>query len=341
MNDKKVFITGCAGFIGFHMAQALSKQGNTVIGLDNFNDYYSLKLKKYRADLLRKEGIKVIEGDICNEELLELTVQSFKPTHLLHLAAQAGVRYSLTNPLSYIRSNIEGFTHILELIRNHPFIKLCYASSSSVYGLNGKIPYSIDDLTDNQASLYGMTKKANELMATTYSHLYGIKAVGLRFFTVYGPFGRPDMALYSFTKAILKDQPIEIFNFGNMQRDFTYIDDIVAGTLAAMDFDGKEQLFNLGNHKPVSLLTFVGVLEKALGKKADIRLLPMQPGEIPSTYADIGKSQELLGFVPKTTIEEGIPLFVDWYREYSLKEEEDCERGDLNPYEVSFTTTSR
>ena len=257
----------------------------------------------------------IVEGDICDRSLLEKTLGD--TTHLVHLAAQAGVRYSLVNPQAYVRANLEGFTNILELVRHNPAIKLCYASSSSVYGLNRKVPYSVRDPVNQQASFYGVTKRTNELMTGTYAHLYKIKAVGLRFFTVYGPWGRPDMALYSFTEAILHDKPIDIYNYGEMSRDFTYIDDIVAGTIAAIDYAGEQEIFNLGNHQPESLLHFVEILEQVLGKKAEKRLLPMQPGDIPITFADISESTQELGFLPRTKLEEGIPKFVDWYYQYN------------------------
>lgn len=325
----KVYITGIAGFIGFHTALHLRSLGMEVAGNDNFNPYYDPSLKRRRAEILENQGIEVAELDICE---LYPHAAAFNPTHFLHLAAQAGIRYSLQNPAAYVKTNIEGFLHILEYIRKNP-IPLIYASSSSVYGLNSKLPYSTSDRTDEQASFYGVTKKNNELMAANYSHVYGIRAVGLRFFTVYGPWGRPDMALYKFTSAILEGKPIDLYNHGKMQRDFTYIDDIVSGIAAALKYTGKKTLFNLGNHTPVPLLRFVEVIEQALGKKAIKNLLPMQPGEVLATYADIEESTKELGFHPKTSIEEGIPNFVEWYQQ-------SCERGDLNPYGISPTSTS-
>lgn len=318
MNHKKknILITGAAGFIGFHLAQHLSKRGDFVIGYDNFNDYYSPRLKQDRAKILHREGIEVIKGDICAISSLHEVIEKYRISHIVHLAAQAGVRYSIANPQAYIKANLEGFLNILETCRRFPNLKLTYASSSSVYGLNTKVPFSIEDRTDQQASLYGVTKKTNELMAGTYHHLYGIPVTGLRFFTVYGPWGRPDMAYFGFTNMILNEQPIEIFNKGKMQRDFTYIDDIVAGTAAAIDLESACEVFNLGNHQPVELLQFVKVLEKALGKKAQKKLLPMQSGDVVSTYADIEYSRQKLGFVPKTSLEEGIPRFVEWYKDY-------------------------
>lgn len=314
---KKIFITGAAGFIGFHLANALASRGDHVIGYDNFNDYYIPLLKRQRAQLLKQKGIDIIEGDLCNHSLLKQSVQNHGTTHFVHLAAQAGVRYSLEQPQAYIKSNLEGFVNVLETCRHLPDIKLIYASSSSVYGRNQKSPFSEEDPTNKQASLYGVTKKTNELMADTYHHLYGIAVTGLRFFTVYGPWGRPDMAYYGFTKAILEGTPINLYNQGKMKRDFTYIDDIIAGTVAAIDAGEKSALFNLGNNRPVELMTFVEILEKAIGKKANVRYLPMQPGDVESTYADISKSNSTLSFLPKTSLEEGLPRFVAWYRAWS------------------------
>jgi UDP-glucuronate 4-epimerase len=311
---KRVFITGAAGFIGFHVAQFLHRRGDAVVGYDNFNDYYPVSLKRARAEELRKMGISVIEGDICDAAALNRQLDAHQTTHLLHLAAQAGVRYSIINPAAYIEANITGFLNILEYCRHHPHVPLIYASSSSVYGLNTKIPFAVKDPTDHQASLYGATKKSNELMAHTYHHLYGIPVTGLRFFTVYGPWGRPDMAYYSFTKAILETRPIDVFNEGNLQRDFTYIDDIVAGTVAAMDLAAPYELFNLGNNQPVTLLSFIETIERALNKKAQKNFLPMQAGDVLATYADITHSQQKLGFQPKTSIETGIQHFVQWYQ---------------------------
>lgn len=313
---KQVFITGAAGFVGFHVTKYLHQRGDIVIGYDNFNDYYSVALKKIRAKILQEAGIPIIEGDICDKSTLQLHLQNHQTTHLLHLAAQAGVRYSLSNPEAYIKSNIEGFLNILECCRQQTNIKLTYASSSSVYGLNSNIPFTINDPTDRQASLYGVTKKSNELMAHTYHHLFGIPVTGLRFFTVYGPWGRPDMAYYSFTKAIMEGKPIDIFNEGNLERDFTYIDDIVKGIVAAMDLGARCEIFNLGNHQPVKLLRFVEAIEKATGRQARKNFLPMQAGDVLATYADISYSQKHLNFYPKTTIEEGIDHFVKWFIEY-------------------------
>lgn len=315
--DKKIFITGAAGFIGYHLARYLHERGDFVVGYDNFNDYYSPKLKRDRAKELQKLGIEVRDGDICDVKGLQETVNGYAITHIVHLAAQAGVRYSLQNPQAYIKSNVEGFVNILETCRANSSIKLTYASSSSVYGLNEKIPFSEGDPTDRQASLYGATKKSNELFAFTYHHLYGIPLTGLRYFTVYGPWGRPDMAYYSFTKAILEDKPIKVYNFGKMMRDFTYIDDVVRGTAAAIDLEAEYEVFNLGNHQPVELMAFIKTLEETIGKKAEIEFLPIQQGDVTETFADITHSQEKLEFYPKTPLDQGIPKFIEWYRGYS------------------------
>ncbi len=313
---NKIFITGAAGFIGHHLARRLSAAGDEVLGYDNFNDYYDPGLKWDRIDMLPE--VKVIEGDLCDQALLKHTVDIFKPTHIINLAAQAGVRYSLENPSAYIDSNITGFLNLLEVCKNSPSTKLIYASSSSVYGNNTKIPYSESDPTENQASLYGVTKKSNELMASTYHHLYGIPVIGLRFFTVYGPWGRPDMAYFSFTRKILMEEPIEIYNNGEMMRDFTYIDDIIDGIMGAMSCCSTNEIFNLGNHQPVKLMEFVSLLEKALGKEANKIFLSMQKGDVLQTYADIEKSHQQLNFTPKTSLEKGLSHFVQWYKDYFL-----------------------
>ncbi|MBA2368544.1 MAG: SDR family NAD(P)-dependent oxidoreductase [Candidatus Protochlamydia sp.] len=313
---KNVLITGGAGFIGFHLARHLTQRGDRVLGYDNFNSYYDPLLKHARAEELANMGVHTIQGDILNAEELEKHIIQHQTTHLIHLAAQAGVRYSIQEPKAYLKTNIDGFLNILEICRAHPAIKLIYASSSTVYGLNKKVPFSIEDKTDQQANLYGVTKKTNELMAQAYHHLFGISSIGLRFFTVYGPWGRPDMAYFSFANAIVQGKPIEIFNRGEMKRDFTYIDDIVEGILAAIDRNIPFGLFNLGSHKPVPLLRFVAILEKELGLKAQKVLMPMQLGDVVSTYADIEESAKQLGFIPKTTIEEGLAAFVKWYKGY-------------------------
>lgn len=295
-----------------HTALALAKRGDRVIGFDNFCAYYDPLLKRARQKVLEKAGIFVIEGDLLDEELLKKSAQG--ATDVVHLAAQAGVRYSITHPRAYLQSNLEGFLNILELVKQAK-TPLIYASSSSVYGAN-PVPFSTGDLTDHPVNFYGATKKANELMAYSYHHLYGIPMTGLRFFTVYGPFGRPDMAYYSFTKAISAGQPINLYNEGHMQRDFTYIDDIVDGLLASLDRVEGFHVYNLGNHKAQTLRHFIAILESAIGKKAQKNLLPMQPGEMKETFADIASATRELGFMPKTPLEKGLPLFVEWYKAY-------------------------
>ncbi|MDN3506040.1 MAG: GDP-mannose 4,6-dehydratase [Simkaniaceae bacterium] len=311
---KRIFITGIAGFIGYHLAKALSAQGHFVMGCDNFNSYYDPELKKERA----KQLTNVYTLDLCDQEALESLITQNEITHVVHLAAQAGVRYSITHPEQYHDTNLTGFFHLLEILRRHPSIHCTFASSSSVYGLNKKIPFSETDPTDLPANFYGATKKSNELMAHSYHHLYGIPMVGLRFFTVYGPWGRPDMAYFSFTKAILDEKPIRVFNQGNMQRDFTYIDDIVEGIIAALDYQTTFEIFNLGNNQPEELLHMIRHLETYLGKKATLEMLPMPPGEIQTTFADISKAQKMLNFSPKTPLEEGLKKFVHWHRKTSF-----------------------
>jgi UDP-glucuronate 4-epimerase len=313
---KKIFITGAAGFIGFHLVRHLNKRGDEVLGYDNFNDYYDPRLKEERAKQLKE--VDIIRGDLREYEKLCSVIDAFQPTHIVNLAAQAGVRYSLENPHAYLQSNIEGFLNILEICRKEPARKLIYASSSSVYGTNKKTPFSTEDRTDNQASLYGVTKKSNELMATTYHHLYDIAVTGLRFFTVYGEWGRPDMAYFSFTEKILNQEPIKVFNQGKMMRDFTYINDIITGTTAAIDLGAPCEIFNLGNHQPVSLERFIEIIEEELGIEAVKEHLPMQPGDVEQTYADISHSQKCLGFSPETSLEEGLSRFVAWYKNYYL-----------------------
>jgi len=317
MRNKNVFITGAAGFIGSHLAKRLKERGDKVVGFDNFNAYYDPRLKHDRAVRLAKIEIPVIAGDIADRSTLETLIAEHEITHFVHLAAQAGVRYSLTHPDAYIQANITGFLHVLETCRKFPHLFLTYASSSSVYGLNDKIPFSVEDRTDRQASLYGVTKKSNELMADTYHHLFNIPVTGLRFFTVYGPWGRPDMAYFSFAKAIQEGRPIDLFNYGKMRRDFTYIDDIIDGVVAAIDLEAQQELFNLGNNHPEQLEVLVEALERGLGKKAHVRPLPMQPGDIEVTYADIEHSKRLLGFFPKTSLAEGVQRFLSWYLSYT------------------------
>lgn len=317
---KNILITGIAGFIGFHLAKRLQNQGHQVIGIDNFNDYYKSSLKIDRSKILEAQGVKIFKQDIGDYDALIDLLRNNKINCIIHLAAQAGVRYSLLKPREYIKANIDGFLNILEACRELPNIQLIYASSSSVYGLNTKVPFEIEDRTDHQANLYGVTKKTNELMAQSYHHLYGISSIGLRFFTVYGPWGRPDMAYYHFAKSIIQGDEIHLFNNGQMQRDFTYIDDIVEGIISTLDKCDGCQIFNLGNSQPQSLMTLVECLEKALGIKAKIRFSPMQPGEVLSTFAEISSSQKILNFNPKTALSKGIEKFVQWFQEYEGKE---------------------
>lgn len=310
----KILITGIAGFIGFHLAKKLHQRGDQVVGIDNFNTYYDVRLKQLRNQQLQELGILCIKEDICNAPAVEKLCIDYEITHLVHLAAQAGVRYSITHPEAYVRSNLDGFVCIMEVCRRHPTIKCIYASSSSVYGTNLKQPFLETDTTDSPASFYGATKKANEIIAHAYHHLYGIPVTGLRFFTVYGPWGRPDMAYWIFTKNILEDTPIPLYDGGNMKRDFTYIDDAIEGIVAAIDKGYACEIFNIGNNHPEELKEFIRFIEEACGKQAKICTLPSQPGDVVATYADIEKSKHLLGFSPKTSLKEGLSLFVDWYK---------------------------
>jgi len=314
---KTYLVTGAAGFIGFHVSRALLERGDRVLGLDNLNDYYDVSLKKARLRLLQdNEDFNFYKEDLANREGLSRIFGQNKIQVVCNMAAQAGVRYSLENPFAYQSSNVEGFLNIIHLSQEHKVENFVYASSSSVYGSNEKVPFSVRDRVDNPISLYAATKKANELIAHTYSHLYSLPCSGLRLFTVYGPWGRPDMALFIFTKAITKNQPIEVYNFGKMRRDFTYIDDIVQGVLASMDRPVPYAIYNLGNSRAVDLLYFIECIEKELGKKAEKKLLPMQPGDVVETYADISESERDLGFHPTTRIEEGIASFINWYRSF-------------------------
>jgi len=315
---KRILITGAAGFIGYHLSLYLKERGDFVIGVDNFNAYYDPHLKKDRVTQLQKKGIEVFHSDICEKNFLKLMLLRYGITHVVHLAAQAGVRHSLFEPDDYVSSNLQGFVSVLEACRYFPDLKLIYASSSSVYGLNQKIPFREEDKTDQPTNLYGATKKANEVLAHSYHHLYGLSVTALRYFTAYGPWGRPDMAYYRFTRQICDDEPIQVFNHGLMRRDFTYIDDIVEGTAAAIDLGAACEIFNLGNNRPIHLLHLVELLEDALGKKATKQMLPMQPGEVMETYADLEKSHRLLNFRPSVSLEEGILRFVEWYRSYHM-----------------------
>jgi UDP-glucuronate 4-epimerase len=330
----KFLVTGAAGFIGYHVAERLLARGDEVIGVDNLNDYYDPLLKEARLDRLRRaSGFRFERLDVADGALRDLFA-SAKPQRVVHLAAQAGVRYSLVNPQAYIDSNIQGFLNILEGSRHNGVEHLVFASSSSVYGANTVQPFSEHHNVDHPVSLYAATKKANELMAHTYAALFKLPCTGLRFFTVYGPWGRPDMALFRFTRGILNDEPIEVYNYGRMVRDFTYIDDIVEGVVRVADavaapdpaWNGDApdpatsfapyRLFNIGNNQPVPLLDFIAAIEEALGRKAKLELLPIQPGDVPSTMADVSELEAAVGFRPSTTIRDGIGRFVDWYKEY-------------------------
>ena len=314
---KNILVTGAAGFIGFHFAKTCLEKGYNVVALDNFNDYYSVQLKQDRAKLLKKSGLTVQVVDICDKQALFSLFESHSFSHVVHLAAQAGVRYSFTHPEVYLKTNIEGFMHILQALQQTPTTKLIYASSSSVYGVTDKVPFSLDDPTDRPSNIYGMTKKSNELMAFSYNHLYGIQSLGLRFFTVYGPWGRPDMAYFTFTKKILNQEPIDVYNGGNCARDFTYIDDVVGALVAALDCDFDCRVLNIGNSHPESVHTLIDLIEKETGCRAKQIMQGMQKGEIETTYADISESKKLLGFEPKVSLAKGIAEFVRWYRDYN------------------------
>ena len=312
---KRVLVTGIAGFIGYSVAKKLAARGDFVIGCDDFNEYYPSQLKYDRATDLKGDGVETKRIDITHHKELEKIFESEKITHVVHMAAQPGVRYSVTNPHAYLKSNVDGFLEVLECCRHHQ-TKLVYASSSSVYGNHKKIPLSESDPVRTPASLYAATKASNELMAHAYHHLYGFPAIGLRFFTVYGPWGRPDMACFSFSKAIAEGKPIEVYNGGQMQRDFTFIDDIVSGVIAALDADIECDVFNLGKGECIELMDAIGYMEEYLEKKATIIYKPMQAGDVMTTCADISKSREVLGYNPQTSLSVGIPKFLDWMTEY-------------------------
>ncbi len=331
----KILITGSAGFIGSAVAEILLKRGDEVAGIDNINNYYDVSLKKDRLKRIgRHKGFTEILGNLEDQELIDSTFEWFRPDRVINLAAQAGVRYSLENPRAYISSNLVGFANILEACRHYPVEHLVFASSSSVYGANTSMPFSIHANVDHPISLYAATKKANELMAHSYSHLYRIPVTGLRFFTVYGPWGRPDMALFLFTKAILEGKPINVFNHGKMRRDFTYIDDIVEGVVRVLDRVARPdsdwnserpdpgssrapyRLYNIGNNNPVDLMYFIEVLETTIGIKAQKNFLPMQDGDVPATFADVSDLVADTGYKPSTPIERGVERFVAWYRNY-------------------------
>ena len=315
----RILVTGAAGFIGSTLSHALLARGHEVVGFDNFNDYYPVALKEARAARLEgRPGFRMVRGDLADSAAVGALFSGPRFDVVVNLAAQAGVRYSLTNPMAYVSSNLTGFVNVLEACRHHGLPRLVYASSSSVYGGNVKMPFSEDDRVDAPVSLYAATKKSNELMAHTYSHLFGLQVVGLRFFTVYGPWGRPDMALWLFTDAMLAGRPIKVFNHGKMKRDFTYVDDIVAGVVSCVESPdlAQEELFNIGNNRPEDLLHLIDVLSGALGVEPKMELLPMQPGDVPATYADVSRIAAKLGYRPTTPIEVGVPAFVKWYREY-------------------------
>ena len=323
----KILVTGAAGFIGYHLAQRLLSQGQQVYGIDNLNDYYDVNLKKARlAQLQSHSEFTFQQLDLSDRAGISQLFQNQKIDRVVHLAAQAGVRYSLDNPHAYADSNLMGFLNILEGCRHSKIEHLVFASSSSVYGNNTKVPFAVSDNVDHPISLYAATKKANELMAHSYSHLYNLPITGLRFFTVYGPWGRPDMAYFKFVKAIAENKPIDVYNFGKMQRDFTYIDDVIEGIVRVIEKPPQSdsetssavpyKIYNIGNNSPVELLTFIEVVEAAMGKTAVKNLFPMQPGDVPSTYADVDDLMADVGFKPSTPIEEGIRQFVEWYRDY-------------------------
>ena len=322
--SKKILVTGAAGFIGFHLCKSLLEKGVDVVGFDNINDYYDVNLKYSRLELLATyDKFTFVKGDLADKAAVDKLFSENKFDIVVNLAAQAGVRYSIDNPQAYIESNVIGFFNILEACRHNPVEHLLYASSSSVYGNQQKTPFSTDDDVSKPISLYAATKKSNELMAYTYSHLYSIPSTGLRFFTVYGPYGRPDMAYFSFTQKIMKGETIKIFNNGDMYRDFTYVDDIVKGIENMLsnppeaDENGdRATVYNIGNNSPEKLMYFIETLENALGKKAEKEFLPMQPGDVYQTYADVTPLIEKFGFKPSTSIEEGLGKFVDWYKKY-------------------------
>jgi len=330
-----VLITGCAGFIGFHLAKRLLKECNSVVGLDNLNPYYDVSLKEKRLEILQEySGFAFVRASLEEKDAVERVFREHPIKKVLHMAAQAGVRYSLENPYVYIEANVAGFLNLLECCRRREVEHFVFASSSSVYGANTKKPFSVSDNVDHPVSLYAATKKSGELMAHVYSSLYGLPVTGLRFFTVYGPWGRPDMALFKFTRAILEDEPIQVYNSGLMKRDFTYIDDVVEGVVRVLELlprgnpewsgDSPDpgssfapyRLYNIGNNRPVELLHFIEVLEETLGKKARKEFLPLQPGDVVETYADVDDLMREAGFKPATPIEVGIPKFVEWYRKY-------------------------
>ncbi|MCK9489533.1 MAG: NAD-dependent epimerase [Xanthomonadales bacterium] len=331
----RILVTGAAGFIGSTLSHRLLERGDQVLGYDNLNDYYDPTLKQARLErLLPQAGFQFVRGSLEDQPALAKAFADFQPERVVNLAAQAGVRYSLENPHAYIQANLVGFTNILEACRHGGVEHLVYASSSSVYGANRKLPFRVDDPVDHPVSLYAATKKANELMAHTYSHLFALPTTGLRFFTVYGPWGRPDMALFLFTDRILRGEPIQVFNHGRHTRDFTYIDDIVAGVIASLDqvpggdpaFDPLQprpgtssapyRVYNIGNETPVQLERYIQIIEDKLGRKAEKILLPLQPGDVPDTHADVSDLAAATGYAPRTSVQVGVGRFIDWYRQY-------------------------
>ena len=317
-HESRILVTGSAGFIGYHLCKSLLKDGFIVYGVDNINSYYDPALKQARLDQLQShQNFSFNKLDISISAELNKVFEDFKPQKVVNLAAQAGVRYSLENPQAYIESNVVGFMNILECCRHHNTEGLIYASSSSVYGGNEKIPFSVDDRVDRPISIYAATKISNELMAHTYSHLFGLNTTGLRFFTVYGPWGRPDMAYYIFADKITTGEPISVYNHGKMERDFTYIDDIITGIRAAIEKNYLCEVFNLGNNNSEDLMEMVGLIESEIGKKAEIEFEGMQPGDVKRTFADIEHSKQKLNYTPTTKIVEGIPKFIDWFKKYN------------------------
>ncbi len=331
----RVLITGSAGFIGSALALRLLERGDEVIGIDNLNDYYDIRLKQARlARTLAFPGYSDLRVDIADRTAVDEAFKRYRPQRVVNLAAQAGVRHSIENPHAYVETNLVGFANILEACRHHEVEHLVYASSSSVYGANTRMPFSVHDNVDHPVSLYAASKKANELMAHTYSHLYGLPTTGLRFFTVYGPWGRPDMALFLFTRKILASEPIDVFNYGKHRRDFTYIDDIVEGVIRTLDHTAQPnqewsgdspdpassrapyRLYNIGNNQPIELMHYIEVLENCLGRKAQMNLLPLQPGDVPDTYADVSDLVKDVDYKPSTSVEDGIARFVEWYKKY-------------------------
>jgi len=329
-----ILVTGAAGFIGYHVTRRLLDRGDEVLGVDNLNDYYDPSLKEARLARLTGDGFRFERLDIADTDGMRRLFETHRPSRVVNLAAQAGVRYSLTNPYAYVDANLLGFVNILEGCRHNGVDHLVFASTSSIYGANTKQPFSEHDNVDHPVSLYAATKKANELMAHTYAHLYALPVTGLRFFTVYGPWGRPDMALFKFTRGILEGEPIPVFNEGRMVRDFTYIDDIAEGVVRVLDspatgdpsWSGDDpdparsyapyRVFNIGNSQPVDLLRYISLIEERLGIKAKMEMLPMQPGDVPSTMADVSELEKAVGFRPRITVEEGVARFVDWYKDY-------------------------